>query len=242
MDAFRAAHRALVELTADSHEHEENPDAPSTVQSMPIVLHLPKQDPPDRIKLLEAAARAVVACCLDERAGCEGDYATRMRSWYGARIRKVARRARNVHWQRAQQVPGVTIQVGEASARAIVPSAIVDTDPLIAKLQIGGTTLPPSAHTYPERPVPLVAVRKGLEMSVGKQAAQVGHGSMLLAARMTTERAYEWACTGFDLQVIEADEAMFIELAQRDGAVVIQDAGFTEIAPGSYTVVAIDRG
>ena len=36
--------------------------------SMPIILHMPKDPRPSRTALLEAAATAVVACCLDERA------------------------------------------------------------------------------------------------------------------------------------------------------------------------------
>lgn len=39
---------------------EENP----IVQAMQIALHIPKNDPPARSEILQAAAQAVVACCL----------------------------------------------------------------------------------------------------------------------------------------------------------------------------------
>ena len=54
--------------------------------AMPIVLEIPKSDPPERTALLEAAAQAVVACCLDPRAA-ENDSAYRagLSNWYGQR-------------------------------------------------------------------------------------------------------------------------------------------------------------
>ena len=62
---------------------------------MQIALNLPKQDPPARTEVLEAAAKGVVKLCLDERAGQDGAFAEALGQWYGHRIRKVARRARN---------------------------------------------------------------------------------------------------------------------------------------------------
>ena len=238
-DSFRVAHSRLAALNEPRAPHHEDPADPSTVQAMPIVLHMPKNERPDRLSLSAAAAMAVVACCLDERAGGDTAFAAGLAGWYGARIRKVSRRARNIHWRRAQEVPGVTCSVNSAHARACVPSAIADTDPMIAKLQIGGTDLPPVEEEPPLRDVPLIAVDRDLQMSVGKQTAQVGHASMLLAAALPLEDAWTWARTGFELQVRELPGKHFREFCARPGAVEVADAGFTEVAPGSVTAAAI---
>lgn len=74
MDKFGNAHQRLVEA-CDSRswrDDPENPDEPATIQAMQIALNLPKQEPPARTEVLEAAASAVVAVCLDERGGGRG--------------------------------------------------------------------------------------------------------------------------------------------------------------------------
>jgi hypothetical protein len=75
---------------------------------MPLVLRMEKAEPPRRTPLLEAAAIAALATCLDERAKPGGEWHDAVRVWAGGRIRKIARRARGVHWQAAQEFPGIT--------------------------------------------------------------------------------------------------------------------------------------
>lgn len=234
------AHALLVERTADDrHAHSEDPDDPSTVQAMQIALNIPKQDPPTRTALLEAAAEAVLRVCLDERVITDPQWKQGVTTWYDHLIRKVARRARNKQWEDVQALPGVTVDHDGAQVRAFVPSSVVAVDPLIRKLQIRGTELPADAPGDIDRSLPAIAIDAALEMSVGKAAAQVGHGSMLLAARMTPEQVQEWAQAGFAIQVREVSHEYLEELAGREGAVAVRDAGFTEVAPDSLTVVAV---
>ena len=78
-------------------------------------------------------------------------------------------------------------------------------------------------------------------MTVGKAAAQVGHASMLLAGAMPTEQARAWAATGYRCTVRDADVGLWEELTievVRGRAIAVRDAGFTEVAPGSMTVIA----
>lgn len=231
----------------------EDPSDPATVQAMPLVLEIPHQPRPDRRELLEAAAVACVSYCLDPAAD-DGDIDALV-SWYGARIRKVARRARNKKWRDVQSLPGATVTVGTASARAFRPCAVVDTPPRINRLQIEGTDLPlprDAEHVLQGDGHPVIYVDASLGMTVGKAAAQVAHGSMLLAAAMDVGRAQEWADTGCALHVCEVDARRFAEVREaaehREGsgrpdksAAVVRDAGYTEVAPDSVTVVALDR-
>lgn len=255
------AHERLRTVLGD--RDGENPADPSTVQAMPLVLRIPHDPVPDRRELLEAAATACVALCLDDRAGAEGDistsaFASGLMNWYGARIRKVARRARNKKWRDVQSVPGVTVTVGSAEARAFVPCPVTETPPLINRLQIEGTDLPLPEDVegvLADDRHPVIYVDASLGMTVGKAAAQVAHGSMLLAAEMDVDTAAAWSDAGFPLHVCEVDAERFREVrAEAEGkaaadpgtpqrySAVVQDAGYTEVAPGSVTVVALQRG
>ncbi|WP_405491237.1 aminoacyl-tRNA hydrolase [Nocardia sp. NBC_00511] len=216
-----------------------DPEDPALVQAMQMVLHIPKDEPPARSALLAAAASAVVALCLDERVGPDGEWEQRYLTWKRSRIRKVARRARGAQWLAAQQVDGVTVEVAGAQARALVPGPVGDIDARIKRLQISGTELPFDAPEPGDPGIPVLWVNSDLGMTVGKAAAQVGHASMLLAGAMPVRQAYAWAAQGFRCTVAEADPARWGQLVGAGAAVAVRDAGFTEVAPGSMTVIAM---
>lgn len=238
-DELISAHHFLRASLSIPGRGEEDPDDPQTVQAMQIALHLPKVDPPARADVLAAAARAVVQVCLDPRAAQPGAWRDALEQWYGHRIRKIARRARGAGWDGVQALPGCTATAGTATARAFIPSAVKDVPHPISKLQIRGTDLPLSDDCEGDPAVPTVAVDSSLEMTAGKAAAQAGHGSMLLAAAMSGDAVAAWAADGFPLQVREVPRDVFAGLVGQRGAVAVQDSGFTEVAPGSTTVVAL---
>lgn len=222
-----------------------DPQDPALVQAMQMVLHIPKDVPPERNALLAAAAAAVVALCLDERVGAGGDWEERYLTWKRSRIRKVARRARGAQWLAAQEVDGVTVEFGGAQARALVPGPVGNIDPRIRRLQIGGTELPSGEPGLIVPEYPGLWVDPELGMSVGKAAAQVGHASMLLAGALPVREARDWAASGFRCGVAEADPERWVRLQRRvsaGSAVAVRDAGFTEVAPGSMTVIAVPGG
>lgn len=64
---------------------------------------------------------------------------------------------------------------------------------------------------------------------------------MLLAAAMSAEEVEDWAAQDFVLSVREIPHADFAVACTRQGAVVVRDAGFTEVAPDSATVCALRR-
>lgn len=235
---FEARHAWL----AGGYGHDDDPADPSQVQAMQLVLHIEKKDPPTRSAILAAAASATVALCLDERCGPGGEWEASFKAWTGARIRKVSRRARGVAWAGAQEVPGVTVESDGAQARAYVPGPVGELDSRLRKLQINGTDLPDDEPGEPDPRYPVLWLQGGLGMSVGKAAAQVGHASMLLAGAMSAAQAATWAESGFRCSVRDADPADWAALAKlpRAGkAVAVRDAGFTEVAAGSMTVVAV---
>ncbi|MEV0463379.1 peptidyl-tRNA hydrolase [Nocardia tengchongensis] len=235
---FEARHAEL----AKGYGGGGDPADPALVQAMQMVLHIPKNDPPARSALLAAAASAVVALCLDERVGPGGEWEERYLTWKHSRIRKVARRARGAQWLAAQEVDGVTVEFAGAQARALVPGPVGEVDPRIRRLQISGTELPVEEDIAIDPEFPVLWVDAELGMTVGKAAAQVGHAGMLLAGALPVRQAYAWAGTGFRCTVAEADPGHWAELQRRvarGDAVAVRDAGFTEVAPGSTTVIAV---
>ncbi|MGW4481183.1 aminoacyl-tRNA hydrolase [Rhodococcus triatomae] len=240
---FAARHAVL----AAGYGQRPDPEDPAQVLAMPIVLHIPKVDPPTRTAVLEAAAAATVALCLDARVGADldgepGPWQRAYLAWTGARIRKVARRARGAQWLAVQEVDGVTVTVDGAQARAFVPGPVGELDPRVRKLQIGGTDLEHDVPGDADPDVPVFWLNAPLGMTVGKAAAQVGHAAMMLAGAMTAEQAASWSADGFRCAVRDADPGRWAEvtaLVAADRAVAVRDAGFTEVAPGSMTVVAV---
>jgi peptidyl-tRNA hydrolase len=206
------------------------PEPDGVVRAMPIILRL-ERPPAARTSVLEAAAVAALAVCLDPRADTEWHDA--LTSWITSRIRKIARRARGTHWAAVQELPGVTCEVDGAEARALLPGPVDDVPKIVARLQIGGTDLEPDTPGPPQAGVPVIHVNAALEMTVGKAAAQVGHASMLYAAarglvevpafavRDAGPREWQALC-----RAVEAGEA-----------VAVRDAGFTEVAPGTITCI-----
>lgn len=239
-EALRQAHALLAERTsADRSAHGEDPERPETVQAMQIALRIPKADPPKRTDLLEASARAVVMVCLDEQAGMPGEWQDGLTAWYDHLIRKVARRGRNKAWDDVQSLPGITADVDGSQARAFVPSAVSEVPAELKKLQIRGTDLPQDDPAPIDPSYPAIAIDAGLEMSTGKAAAQVGHASMLLAASQDFSWILDWAEDGYPLQVREVSAERMAELVETPGVVTVHDAGFTEVAPDSLTVLAL---
>lgn len=223
----------------------EDPADRGTVRSLPIVLHLPKAAPPGRTSLLEAVAAAVAALCLDERVAPGGPWYEAYGAWLDSRMRKIARRARGAQWRTALEVPGVLREVAGCAAKAFVPGPVDEVDPRLGRLQIGGTDLERDEPGPPAPGVPVVWIDGGLELSVGKAAAQVGHGVMLLAAVMERPRLDRWISDGLPVAVREAGPERWRALAaavaaRAPGVAAVVDAGYTEVAPGSLTVIAVD--
>ncbi|MBK1785871.1 peptidyl-tRNA hydrolase [Prauserella cavernicola] len=220
--------------------------APGEVRAMPVVLRMERAEPPSRTPLLEAAASTALAVCLDERAAEGGPWHEAVSAWVGGHIRKVARRARGAHWQAVQELPGVTVTVDGAQVRALLPGRVADLPKEVSRLQISGSDLPADEPGEPAAGEPVLVLNPGITMTVGKAAAQVGHGTMLLASLLGKEELDRWQELGYRCAVRTATEAQWAELyphdpkaAWRDREVIaVRDAGFTEIAPGTVTLLA----
>lgn len=231
---------------------DDDPEDPATVWAQPLVVRLERSAPPDRLLALEAAATASLSVLADPRA-C-GEWREACQRWVSGRIRKVARRARGAHWQAALELPGVTVTrtgpaVGAAEVRAFPPYLVADTPPYLRRLQVGGTELPDLVEPAPvPLETPVLWLNPHADMSAGKAMAQVGHAAMLLAAFAPPTDLAGWLDAGLAVAVRDAAPERWQDVAggpvdperrfAETGTVVVRDAGFTEIEPGTVTVVA----
>ncbi|MFH8728055.1 peptidyl-tRNA hydrolase [Streptomyces termitum] len=209
---------------------------------LPLVVRIERDAPPARTDALETAARAVLRLLTDERALDGGEWAESVAAWEDARIRKVVRRARGAEWRRAEALPGITVTGREAEVRVFPPVPLDGWPKDLARLQVSGTDL--------DDPVPPGPAADGgavlwtnpeLGMSAGKEMAQAGHGAQLLWWALDEPARTAWRAAGFPLSVRAAAPADWPALAA-SGLPVVRDAGFTEIAPGSCTVVSAFPG
>ncbi|MFJ6664420.1 peptidyl-tRNA hydrolase [Streptomyces sp. NPDC091383] len=225
-----------VPIPADRPLPSPRDEAPQYV--LPLVVRLERDAPPARTDALETSARAVLTLLGDERALGDGEWAEAVRNWEDARIRKVVRRARGAEWRRAGALPGITVTGGTAEVRVFPPVPLDGWPKDLAKLQVSGTELDdPETPSDPDRTAPVLWLNPGLTMSAGKTMAQTGHAAQLAWWALPDPARAAWRAAGHPLSVRTATPADWTRLTH-SGLPLVRDAGFTEIAPGSCTVVA----
>ncbi|MEP7161681.1 MAG: peptidyl-tRNA hydrolase [Dermatophilaceae bacterium] len=213
--------------------------------AMQLALRYDPSDLPSHTRMCAAAARAVVSLLADERSRGAGEWAPYVHRWRDGRIRKLARRARGVRWDRVQELPGVTVVEGPAQVRAFVPRPARPLPDALNALQVSGTNYPrsPRADEVPTlgaqdgcasdrtSRVVMVALTPYAELSTGKAAAQCGHAAQLameeLVRRGDPATVRAWRDHGWRVDVVESDEEQWAALVSAPIHVV--DAGFTEV-------------
>ena len=211
-----------------------------TPLALQMATRVEKLAPPLVDDILAGAARSVIELLDDERSEPGGEWHDAVAAWNGARIRKIMRRGRASAWERAQGVPGITVEVGTAEVRAFVPGPLDEAPRDLAKLQIQSTPLD-EPDVEPERPEIevgelVIAVTPDVEMSWGKLAAQCAHAGQRAWERAAPEAKQRWRSVGSPIRVVHPDASLWDELLA--GPVEqIRDGGFTEIAAGTLTAI-----
>jgi peptidyl-tRNA hydrolase len=239
----------LVDTTAPERDEPED----GVVRAMTLVLRL-ERDAPARTAVLESAATAALALCLDERVSPGGPWFEAVDTWAGAgRIRKLARRARTSHWRAVQGIDGITWGAEGAEVRALVPGPVDEVPHEVRRLQIGGTELPVDEPGPPPPGAPVIWLNPEVEQTLGKAAAQVGHASMILATVLAAEGADPAVALEAAVRPASADDwarwcgALTDDPSGRTaweehGVAPVRDAGFTEVAPGTVTCMGARPG
>jgi peptidyl-tRNA hydrolase len=183
-----------------------------------------------------AAVRCVRSFSDDER------FAADLARWR-PRPGKVTLRARGGQWpQLLHEEPHVV--AGEpdgGQVAALPPRRRSGRGPLLERMQAMTTALaPPPDHVEPDPARVTYLVNPRLEMSSGKTLAQIAHAAVLAADGGALE---DWVARGCPAQVARPPADVFDALCASPAlAARVVDAGLTEVAPGTVTVLALMPG
>ena len=147
---------------------------------------------------------------------------------------KVTLRARGGQWDQVLDEPHA---VGGDGVIALPPRRRSERGDLLERMQAMTSALEPP----PDKEAPgdglVYVVNPKLEMSSGKTLAQIAHAAVMAADTGSFE---DWVTAGCPAQVIAPPADRFQKLCETPGvAAKVVDAGLTEVAPGTVTVLAI---
>jgi peptidyl-tRNA hydrolase len=177
-------------------------------------------------------AGAAAVACVRAFAGDED-----LRAWR-RRPGKVTLRARGGQWDAVLEEPHVL--AGDAVA-ALPPRRRSARGPVLERMQAMTSALePPPDEVFPDPGLVTYVLNPALEMSSGKTLAQIAHAAVMAADRPALA---PWVEAGCPAQVVMPPRALFKRLCDAgDLAAKVVDAGLTEVAPGTVTVLALPPG
>jgi hypothetical protein len=155
---------------------------------------------------------------------------------------KVVLRARGGQWDELLQEEERRV-VNDDAVVALPPRRRSERGPLLERMQAMTSELapPPAAADPHPDPVALTyLVNPAVEMSSGKTLAQIAHAAVMAADSGEVEA---WVASGCPARVLIPPPGRFTELCGSPGlAARVEDAGLTEVAPGTVTVLALPPG
>lgn len=195
---------------------------------------------------LQAAVSATLACV--ERFEHDPLHAAAFADWFALSFRKVCLSANPRLWARMNDeldCPGSVARVRGAAAVICLPPLLKSAQPpvlrrmqsLKGELELGEREAPGEV---------LFALNAEAPMSLGKALAQAAHAAlMLVRSPLAAEPRYAAALAGFARSgracFLAPTRARWLELRELN-CVLVRDAGLTEVAPGSETVLAAPPG
>lgn len=199
----------------------------------PIILLVDREEPASEQHGIAASALASAQAFLRDPANPD------WQQWAAGAFAKSVRRADAKMFAKVLTAfpDHVLSVVGEASAVGLPPMPAAALPKLLAKLQVSGTQLP-AGPPLPPQPLTIV-LNASLDMSTGKAAAQAAHALLAWVLDSKVATVADWASSGFPVGIVELPAKEFRKGARKSSGPVIQDAGRTEIEPGSTTAYVI---
>ena len=183
------------------------------------------------------AGAAAVRCSDDLRA--DPRFADRFTAW-DERPRKVALRASaDEVGELREELPGAYLA---HTLLCLPPMRKSDRSALLEALRPFTDAPRPKEEPPPAPDGALVyAVRPGVVKTTGKAMAQAGHAALLFVAEHPGA-ADAWRAAGMPGAVREVDDDEWDRLRAAPGAVVVRDAGLTQVEAGTETVIVLPPG
>ena len=200
---------------------------PTSAGSDPWVMYyVVRKDAPLDLERAMALAGAGAVLCADRFSGTE-----RWAAW-AERPRKVALRA--TAEELAQLRASTACVAVDDVLVTLPPCRRSDRTPLVGELRpYTDGPRPKEPPPEPERPAMTYVVRPGVLRTAGKAMAQAGHAALKCDSELGPFRA--WRAAGLPGRLrVESDWGPL-----RAHGVVVTDAGLTQVAPGTETVLAL---
>jgi peptidyl-tRNA hydrolase len=183
----------------------------------------------------ELAGAAAVRCVRE----FTGDEA--LEEWR-PRPGKVVLRARGGQWDEVLEEPHALAGEPEGEAvLALPPRRRSERGPLLERMQAMTSELaPPPAEADRDPDSLTYLVNPEVEMSSGKTLAQIAHAAVMAADSGALE---DWVAAGCPARVVVPPPDRFTQACRAPQlAARVEDAGLTEVAPGTVTVLALPPG
>lgn len=202
--------------------------APKTADEpwvMSLILRAEKDHEMFEEEILETTALGVATFFDDPRS--LGDWKNAIDSWLSSNIRKVARTARGAKWDRVQDLPGINIVHKGVHMRVLVPVPVSNIPKEVHRLQVAGLNYDARGQFSDDAGLH-VAFNKNVNMTTGKKMAQMGHlVQYALMGGISLTEMHMWKAMGFPVS--------FMPWGSIPADLVVKDAGYTEVAPGTIT-------
>ena len=183
-----------------------------------------------------AAVRCVRAFAGDEVLGAD------LAAWR-SRPGKVVLRARGGQWAHvlAEEPHVVAGDHDGGAVAALPPRRRSARGPVLERMQAMTSALEaPPRDAEPDPARVTYVVNPGLQMSSGKTLAQIAHAAVMAAE---SDALSGWVACGCPARVVTPADDTFEALCASEGlAARVVDAGLTEVAPGTVTVLALFPG
>jgi peptidyl-tRNA hydrolase len=204
-----------------------------------VMYYVVRSGVPFSLERAMASAGAAAVECVERFAGDER-FAPAFEQWHD-RPRKVALRADSAEFGQTQKEEPCSVE--QEVLLCLPPRRRSDRSSLLEALQpFTDAPRPKDEEADSREPAMTYVVRRGVMRTAGKAMAQAGHAALMASERFG--RALDaWRDAGMPGDVRLASEPEDWErLRALPDAVVVQDAGLTQVEAGTETVVAFAPG
>jgi peptidyl-tRNA hydrolase len=182
-----------------------------------------------------------VACA--DRFRCSERWAANFAAWQARAHPKIALRADAKRFEEVAELDGALIATPAGPTMlCLPPRRKSEREPLLIELAPFTDAKRPAQAPAPAIGALIYVIRPDVLKSMGKAMAQAGHAALSVVDSLGATHGAElrqWRAQGMAGDVRLADEQTWERLKAEIDCVVVKDAGFTQVAPGTETVLGL---